>query len=217
MAVFLDLTENPDNRTFSPGELVGESVRGLGGADTINGAIDAEEINGNRGNDFVSGGGGNDTLLGGQDNDTINGNEGNDVLNGNNANDFVFGNTGDDIVRGGQGDDQIFAGDGDDFLYGDFGTDSLTGGNGNDVFVLRTSTAVANPSFADVIFDFGNGADLIGLTGGTTEADISLVAGGGSLPFTNADTLIRLGADFLGVVLNTAPGAIAGRFTTAPG
>ena len=183
MAVFLDLTENPDNRTFSPGELIGQSVRGLGGADTINGAIDAEDINGNRGNDFV------------------------------------FGNTGDDIVRGGQGDDQIFAGDGDDFLYGDFGTDSLTGGNGNDVFVLRTSTAVANPSFADVIFDFGNGADLIGLTSGTTEADISLVAGGGSLPFTNADTLIRLGTggDFLGVVLNTTPGGIAGRFTTAPG
>lgn len=216
---FFDLTDGPDNRTFAPGQLAGMAVRGLGGNDTINGSGDAEDFNGNTGNDILSGGGGNDTLLGGRENDTINGNDGNDQVNGNLGNDSVFGGGGDDIVRGGQDNDSVFGDDGNDFLYGDFGTDFLTGGSGNDVFVLRTGTAVANPAFADVITDFGNGVDQIGLTGGLTEAGISLVSGGGSLPFSASDTLIRVGTggDFLGVVLNVTPGLLTGRFTNAPG
>jgi Ca2+-binding RTX toxin-like protein len=215
---FFDLTEGPDNRTFAPGQLAGMAVRGLGGNDTINGSGDAEDINGNRGNDQVSGGGGSDLLRGGQENDFISGNDGSDQVNGNLGDDTVFGGSGDDVVRGGQNNDNVSGDDGNDFLYGDFGTDFLTGGAGNDVFVLRTDTAVANPSFADVINDFGVGIDQIGLTGGLTEAGISLVAGGGSLPFSASDTLIRVGTggDFLGVVLNVTPGLLAGRFTSAP-
>lgn len=76
--------------------------------------------------------------------------------------------------------------------------------------------AVANAEICNVIADFGNGMDTIGLTGGITQADISLVTAGGSLPFENADTLIRLGpeGDFLGLVRNTTPGELVGRFTT---
>jgi Ca2+-binding RTX toxin-like protein len=216
---FFDLTEGPDNRTFAPGQLAGDSVRGLGGNDTINGSGDSEDINGNRGNDIINGGGGNDTLLGGQENDSINGNDDSDSTNGNLGDDTVFGGAGDDIVRGGQNNDSVVGGDGNDFLYGDFGTDFLTGGAGNDVFVLRTGTAVPNPSFADVITDFGNGVDQIGLTGGLSESGITLVSGGGSLPFSASDTLIRIGTggDFLGVVLNVTPGLLTGRFTSAPG
>jgi Ca2+-binding RTX toxin-like protein len=215
---FFDLTDGPDNRTFLPGEVAGLGVRGLGGDDTINGSGDAEDINANLGNDFIDGRGGNDTLRGGQQNDFLTGNDGNDLVNGNLGDDNVSGNAGDDVVRGGQGNDGLNGDNGNDFLYGDLGQDFLTGGAGDDVFVLRTDTAVANASLTDQIFDFGVGSDLIGLTGGLTETGISLVSGGGNLPFTAADTLIRIGTtgDFLGVVFNFTPGQLAGRFTSAP-
>lgn len=215
---FFDLTDGPDNRAFAPGEVAGRAVRGLGGDDIINGSGDAEDINGNLGNDVIDGRGGDDNLRGGQQNDFLTGSDGNDLVNGNLGDDNVSGNAGDDIVRGGQGSDGLNGDGGNDFLYGDLGQDFLTGGTGDDVFVLRTDTAVANASLTDQIFDFGVGSDLIGLTGGLTESGISLVSGGGSLPFTAADTLIRIGTtgDFLGVVFNFTPGQLAGRFTSAP-
>lgn len=219
---FFDLTNGPDNITLAPGQAAGAFVRGLDGNDTIRGSLDPEDINGNRGNDSIFGGVGNDFMRGGQEDDIVFGDEGNDTVNGNFGNDQSFGNDGDDIVRGGQGNDFASGGKGNDFLYGDLGTDSLFGDEDNDVFVLRTDTAVANSLLTDIIFDFSLGgalgADLIGLTGGLTETGISLVPGGGTLGFTAADTFIRLGTtgDFLGVVLGRTPGELAGRFTSAP-
>ncbi len=206
--VFFDLTNDSDNFTFAPSQIAGVLARGLAGNDTIYGSMDAENINGNHGNDLILGSGGNDTLLGGQGKDTIYGNDGSDKING---------NTGDDLLFGGRGEeDTLWGGQGNDTLVGDFSRDYLIGGRGNDLFILRTDMAVANAELCNVIADFGNGMDTIGLTGGITQADISLVTAGGSLPFENADTLIRLGSegDFLGLVRNTTPGELVGRFTT---
>jgi Ca2+-binding RTX toxin-like protein len=216
---FFDLTDGPDNRSFAPGELAFRPVRGLDGDDTISGSGDADDINGNRGNDSVIGGSGNDTIRGGQETDSVFGGDGVDLVNGNLGNDYVDGGLGDDIVRGGQNEDFLFGDLGNDFLYGDLGEDTLVGGGGNDIFVLRTDTGVANPLFADSINDFGNGADLIGLTGGTTEADLSLLVGSTVDPsFGAGDTVIRLGAtgNYLGVVFGVTPGALAGLFTSTP-
>ncbi len=217
---FFDLTNNPDNRTFAPGEVVGFEVRALDGNDTVVGSSSDEDINGNRGNDSIGGGSGNDTLRGGKESDFVLGGDGADLVNGNNGNDFVYGEAGDDVARGGQDNDFVSGGAGSDFLYGDFGTDTLEGGTGDDVFVLRTATAVSNSLLADVIIDFNSIAgdfDRIGLTDGVTESGISLVPGGGSLGYTAADTFIRLGTsgDFLGVVLGASVGVLTGRFTTA--
>jgi Ca2+-binding RTX toxin-like protein len=63
----------------------GQSVKGLGGADTITGADfagGADIINGNGGNDTLSGRAGDDRLKGGKGNDTIEGGKGDDTLNG---------------------------------------------------------------------------------------------------------------------------------------
>lgn len=184
---FYSLTSGNDNFQVTPGLLVGLPIGlvALDGNDTIKGSSDAEIMNGNQGKDFVYGGGGDDTLYGGKDGDGVFGDEGNDNVNGNLGDDLVFGGAGDDIVRGGKGSDLVF-GDlladntgkagpgGNDILIGDFGSDFLIGGGGSDIFVLRTDTVLQDPNSADLILDFDKFSDRIGLTGGTTEANILL-------------------------------------------
>jgi Ca2+-binding RTX toxin-like protein len=223
---FYDLSNNSDSVILVPGlsaipgsipYSIGTSVRALGGNDSVIGSLEADDINGNQGNDNIDGFDGNDFLRGGQGDDTVYGFNGNDTVNGNNGNDLVSGVAGDDIVRGGQGNDTLFGGDGNDTLFGDLGSDLLVGdtsSTGNDVFVLRTDNAVSDPTLVDAIADFGDGFDQIGLTGGLTESSISLVSGGGSLPGTPDDTLIRIGTsgDFLGGVVGVKPAELVGKF-----
>lgn len=170
--------DNADNFAF-----------GLEGNDTIIGNGGNDTLFGNQQNDLIYGGDGNDTLYGGKDNDTLYGNQGNDaiygdqgndVLYGGKNNDIVHGNQGDDILNGdigndtlygGQNNDSLSGGDGDDILNGDFGNDTLSGGGGRDVFVLGALGG------ADVVLDFQDGQDLLGLAGGLTFAQLSIAAG----------------------------------------
>ncbi len=112
----------------------GQSVDGLGGADTITGANYAG------GADVISGGKGKDTLYGKKGTDTLKGDKGDDKL---------YGGKGDDKVKGGKGDDKLWGGKGDD---------KLTGGAGKDVFVFKKQEG------SDVITDFQNGKDKIDLS-----------------------------------------------------
>jgi serralysin len=184
---FYSLTSGNDNFQVNPGLLVGLPIGlvALDGNDTIKGSSDPEIMNGNQGKDFVYGGGGADTLYGGKDVDGVFGDEGNDNVNGNLGDDFVLGGTGDDIVRGGKGSDMLYGDSfpdgtgkvgpgGNDILIGDFGLDFLIGGGGSDIFVLRTDTVLQDPNSADLILDFDQFGDRIGLTGGITEANILL-------------------------------------------
>jgi Ca2+-binding RTX toxin-like protein len=98
------------------------------------------------------------------------GGDGNDVLCGDTDNDTLYGGNGNDILSGGAGND---------FLSGDGGDDTLSGGSGSDLFLL-------NPSLgSDIITDFRQGEDLIGLNSGLSFAQLTISS-------SNNETLIAV-------------------------
>lgn len=97
--------------------------------------------------------------------DRIFGLSGNDLLRGGAGSDILLGEIGSDRLYGGTGDDTLVGGQGNDFLRGGFGADVLRGDDsfgplGHDTFVLAAGEG------SDIILDFQQGTDLIGLAGG---------------------------------------------------
>ena len=88
------------------------------------------------------------------------GGNGEDILFGGSNNDRLDGGKGEDKLFGAPGDDKLFGGKGADLLNGGLGHDTLTGCQGDDTFVLAVGEGT------DTITDFGNGDDVIGLSGG---------------------------------------------------
>ncbi|WP_445251503.1 MULTISPECIES: hypothetical protein [unclassified Microcoleus] len=124
------------------------------------------------------------------------------------------GGDGNDTVRGGKGQDLLIGGNGDDFLCGDFGTDTLIGGSGADTFAFRpeTASAAANPLLADRVVDFNPAeGDRIGLTGGLSVTDLTLVAFDTDGDGTADGTLVKFSSNngdrILAVVLGTVNAA----------
>jgi hypothetical protein len=178
---FFDLNFNPslpDDVQLTPGLLAGYAggLRALDGNDTVIGSSDSELVNGNAGKDVLFGGEGADFLQGGQDEDRVYGDSGGDTLNGNRGKDLVDGGAGNDFLRGGRDDDLLIGAQGNDTLIGDLGKDVLTGGSDSDIFVLRADAAAAKSNETDIIIDFDKVNDRIGLTGGLSEANITLEA-----------------------------------------
>ncbi|MBD3886854.1 M10 family metallopeptidase C-terminal domain-containing protein [Phormidium tenue FACHB-886] len=103
--------------------------------------------------------------------DRANGSGGDDIIDGGTGKDTLIGSTGDDILIGGSGNDRLFGNTGDDILDGGSGADVLTGGAGFDTFVFARSKGT------DVITDFQNGQDSIGLIG-LSFADLKFVQQG---------------------------------------
>ncbi|MGB3238069.1 MAG: GDSL-type esterase/lipase family protein [Geitlerinemataceae cyanobacterium] len=144
-----------------------DTLIGFSGNDNLNGNTGNDIVFGNQGIDFLEGGKGDDTILGGSENDIISGNIGRDLLRGDNGDDILFGNTetdrleggaGNDLLLGGQADDTLDGGAGDDVLRGDRGNDALIGGIGRDRFDFRSIDG------ANIVLDFEDGQDAIGLT-----------------------------------------------------
>lgn len=202
------LDDSPNSFVLTPGFLTPypNGLFGLGGNDFILGSSDADRINGDDGNDRLLGGGNSDTLFGGV---------GNDLLNGGAGNDFLFGDSGSDTLQGGRGDDVLNGGGGSDVLVGDAGKDTLTGGLGPDIFVLRSDSAVSDPAAADLITDFNSFVDSIGLTDNLTEADLILEQISIAPGISNTVIKIRGSGAILGLVANTSPQALTGRFISA--
>jgi Ca2+-binding RTX toxin-like protein len=165
-----------------------DTLYGNGGNDLIDGNPGSDTIDGNRGNDtlnggvdqdLVSGDVGNDVLNGGFDDDTVDGGAGNDAASGGEGNDSIVGGTGRDTLNGGNGNDSLWGGEGNDLLYGNSGNDTLFGGTGrdtlngsigSDVFVLEISDS------KDIIVDYVDGTDLLGLSSGLTYEDLTIAA-----------------------------------------
>jgi glucose/arabinose dehydrogenase len=214
---FYDLTLQNDTVSLLPGSFIGfpGGARGLVGNDQIIGSVDAELISGNEGNDTLFGGEGNDTLKGNAGNDFLNGNLDHDLLYGNEGDDQLFGEAGNDVLNGGQGYDILNGGEGDDRLRGDDGRDNFTGGTGDDVFILSRNSGLNSFATTDWIYDFGNGADLIGLPSGITFDQINLVSS--TLGGIAATQIQVLGTgELLGVIINiTAEDLNANQFFTA--
>ena len=94
---------------------------------------------------------------------------------------------------GGDGND-LFAGSaGDDILIGGLGADTQTGGDGADTFVVAAGDGGSSLALADLITDWEDGVDKIGLAGGLTFGDLTIGSDGG-------DATISVGAEVLAVV-----------------
>ncbi len=179
-------------------------IQELGGNDSLFEGEGHDIIQGNLGDDFIKagngtnwihGGEGQDTLVGGTGVDVLYGNEGNDLiyagsgdnfLYGNQGNDTLMGGEGNDVLYGGKGDDLLIGGDGEDWLFGDLGNDILMGGEGPDRFIIRKSAGV------DLIVDFTEGEDLIGLSEGLTFNDLTFNPGSNGLLIYTGDELLAI-------------------------
>jgi Ca2+-binding RTX toxin-like protein len=150
-------------------------------------------------------------LLGTPDNDILTGMLGNDTLQGLKGNDLLQGQGGNDTLFGGQGNDTLIGGEGNDLLSGDQGQDLITGNAGNDIFVLPVSAAVSNMNNVDIITDFIVGEDIIGLTEGLNQNNISLIS---TVVSGTPGTLIAVinSNNFLGFVANVSPAGLFNQF-----
>jgi Ca2+-binding RTX toxin-like protein len=197
------------------GDRGADTLLGGNGDDLLRGGTENDQLFGEAGNDEIFGDEGNDRLCAGEGNDTLYGdlgsnqpvgNVGNqDLLCGGAGDDLVSGNEGNDLLCGDEGNDTLFGGKdndtlvgavGNDILWGDQGNDTLSGGDGQDRFILATASG------SDVITDFTDTLDFIGLTGGLTFADLTLES-------VDNNTLIR----FNGEVLATLNGIAASLIT----
>lgn len=110
----------------------------------------------------------------------------NGLIVGNARNNRIFTRGGDDIALGGAGKDYLHAGDGDDLLDGGKGNDTLVGGRDRDVFVLKPNEGV------DIIKDFQDGIDYIGLGGGLEFGDLQIVSRGSNTGLRHNNTRLAV-------------------------
>lgn len=101
---------------------------------------------------------------------------GRDRLIGRAGDDDIFGNTGNDILVGSAGDDDLFGGSGNDRLKGSRGQDDLQGGAGRDVLIGGgdRDTFVLENNGNDIIRDFMDGVDELGLAGRLEFSDLDI-------------------------------------------
>lgn len=149
-----------------------DKINGGGGNDILNGGRNADSLNGGTGNDLLNGGSGADTLNGGGGSDTLNGNNNADTLNGGLGSDTLNGGLGNDLLDGGLGRDLVNGGSGDDTLTGGGGIDVIRGGGGSDTFSLQTGGGF------DIITDYRDGEDQLGLASDLTFEDLTIVQRG---------------------------------------
>ncbi|MBI5911136.1 MAG: M10 family metallopeptidase C-terminal domain-containing protein [Betaproteobacteria bacterium] len=103
------------------------------------------------------------------------------------------------MQHGGSGDDVLTGTAGKDLLDGGPGHDTLSGGAGQDIFVLRAGDGGASLQLADLITDFQDGIDRLGLAGPLQYADLRIQQGTGTHA---ADTIVSTASGELLDILN---------------
>jgi Ca2+-binding RTX toxin-like protein len=142
-------------------------------------------IRGTNGSDDLTGGRGRDRLIGSGGDDDLFGAAGNDILVGGDGNDDLFGGNGNDILRGSRGQDD---------LVGGAGRDTLIGGADRDTFILQ-------PRGNDIIRDFQDGIDELGLSGGLSFNNLILQQ-------RDSNTLILADGNRVALLLNVNANSI---------
>ena len=170
-------------------------VFGNAGIEYIDAGLGNDLVFGGQDNDGIDGGDGDDVLLGELGNDCLHGFSGNDLLFGNAGEDVLLGSLGSDLLHGGRGNDSLDGGFQSDVLRGDLGDDTLSGGEGGDRFDFRLGDG------SDIITDFEDGVDIIGLRGGLTFAQLTISQVG-------SNTQISVGDEVLVSLSNVNVGAI---------
>lgn len=158
--------------------IVGDTVTGAGGNDTLYGGPIGEDAGEDTGGDDIFGGNGNDTIDGFGGDDTISGQSGNDTL---------YGAAGMDNVRGGSGNDTLYGGSEDDTLAGRAGSDQLTGDGGLDIYDYDDVSESAPGANRDLILQF----EGVGAAAGD-RIDLSSID---TVPGGNDDAFIFIGID----------------------
>ena len=154
----------------------------------INGTSGDDNITGGVNNDTLKGLGGKDTINGGNGNDNIQGGDGNDTLYGEGDNDTITGGAGVDVIYGGDGDDTI-TDNGDSTIYGGSGDDTIYGNqrDGNEEIGLKIHGGDGNDLIQGVYIstvDAGAGDDTVRVAWdrgvyGTDNSSTSLIGGSG--------------------------------------
>ena len=181
LAVTRTVEGDEDDNTLT-GDLLADSLVGLGGNDTLVGAAgndalfgddDDDSLDGGTGDDTLSGGDGNDTIFGGAGDDTIDGDGGIDTADFSGSANGVSvtlsegstdgGATGEgtDVIR----DIEIVIGsDSDDTITGNSEANTLDGGDGNDtIFGGAGNDTIDGDSGIDTA-DFSGSANGVSVT-----------------------------------------------------
>lgn len=198
-----------DDGGFDPDDIDQIVVNGLGGNDQLR---IGDQIIGVT----LNGGSGDDTLLGGEQDDTLNGNDGDDTLDGKDGADLLSGGAGFDAADyrfeganlivsingiadeeggGAQGDnvgldiERIVGGSGNDLLTGSDTDNSITGRNGNDTIFGGLGNDSLDGDEGNDLLVGENGNDVLTGQGGSdtmngNNGNDSFIANDG-----NADTL----------------------------
>ncbi|MEB3215486.1 MAG: calcium-binding protein [Nostocales cyanobacterium 94392] len=171
---------------------------GRGGNDTLIGGSGNDNLYGGEGDDSIDGGDGIDTLRETADTDFIlsdatlestatgtdaftniervalTGGDGANAINAStySGSAFLYGGAGDDTLIGGSGNDNLYGGEGDDVIFGGAGNNRLYGGDGSNIFVISSVTG------RDIIYDFKDGTDFIGLSDGLIYQDLTIRTSG---------------------------------------
>ena len=169
-----------------------ENIGGTTSDDTLTGDSNDNKLLGGKGADTLYGGNGNDTLYGGIGELTSSGTT---LSNDQNFTVGLYYNhsyqgAGNDILYGGAGNDTLYGQALDDTLDGGTGKDTYSGGTGSDTFVIRVGDGSTTLSEANVILDFEDGTDVIGLADGLQFSSLTIEQGSGDY----ADyTIVRYG------------------------
>jgi Ca2+-binding RTX toxin-like protein len=124
-----------------------------------------------------------------------------DTLIGKGGDDSLVGKGGDDYLQGDAGNDTLNGGGGQDTCIGGGGRDTLIGGSQRDVFVLALKGN-------DIVQDFEDGTDRLGLSDGLRFRDVTIEQSG-------RNVLILSGGDRLATLKGIDASALEGRdFTT---
>ncbi|MDG2359977.1 MAG: Calx-beta domain-containing protein, partial [Planctomycetaceae bacterium] len=187
--------------------LIGDTLNGGIGNDTLTGSRLSDVLNGMAGNDSLDGGEGNDTLLGGSGIDTLNGGGGNDSLLGQGGADVLEGGLEDDIIvwRGEQDADDTFT------LEEGFDTIQINGNSSDNSFSIGQSGST-------LIISEGNGSlsisgDALGFVAGSEVIEINGGRGNDTITINDINNVgffvLRVNGD-AGTDTITGSGALVG-------
>jgi Ca2+-binding RTX toxin-like protein len=214
---------DPSSNTDGIGNALGNVITGNAGNNFLNGLAGSDILIGNAGNDILHAGSGlwTDVLMGGAGDDIYelynvgsqvleNVGEGTDTLRSYawvttlpaNVENLLLVDTVSNVNGTGNALNNSIAGNaGNNVLSGLGGADTLAGGAGQDTFVLRPGDGGSSLSLADLITDYQDGTDSIGLGGGLAYAGLTIAQGTGAHA---SDTLIQRTAtgEYLAILQN---------------
>jgi len=193
--------------TGSNGQTLLLTTAGATNFENLLGSNYEETLQGDANDNWIAGDGGVDTLYG---------YAGNDRLAAGGYSIFNYGNddpadpvqaavnassgqgSDNDVLYGGAGNDSLYGSTGDNILDGGTGTDTIFSGTGSDTIVIRSGDGSAVLADADVLRDFSDGSDVIGMDG-LNFGDLTISQGTGD--YAN-HVVVQFGAEYLLVIQN---------------